>query len=320
MGLRIPSGSTVMALREQLHTDTNIPTNRIIIAEMNEAGFNRVLCDAESMATITDSASSLYCIEVPETPDDSSGLTLCLMNVKKCDKTATTKAFGAPFCIQVNRDISHVELQKLILKHMAIQLKPETFAYTTPIGQMFKLNLQDPTCDPDTYLEPTVEHPLFTEIIDNALIILSPDAGPAHVKLHLEWTEPEKFFISPSTMDEFVEHESVSKLKENMPNETTLTLEQCLEHYTRAETLSTEDAWRCPQCKEYLPVVKTLGLWSLPDVLIIHLKRFRQQQYKGPQAAKLTTMVEFPLTSFDMTPHLANSNGTAYSTAAQLNG
>lgn len=33
---------------------------------------------------------------------------------------------------------------------------------------------------------------------------------------------------------------------------------------------------RCPQCQRYMPVVKTLGLWSLPDILVIHLKRFRQ--------------------------------------------
>lgn len=87
--------------------------------------------------------------------------------------------------------------------------------------------------------------------------------------------------------------------------DTALTLEQCLEHYTKAETLSAEDAWRCPHCQKYLPVVKTLGLWSLPDILVIHFKRFRQQHTKGPQSAKLTTTVQFPLTNFDMSPHLA---------------
>lgn len=84
-----------------------------------------------------------------------------------------------------------------------------------------------------------------------------------------------------------------------------------MEHYTKAETLSAEDAWRCPNCQKYLPVVKTLGLWSLPDILVIHFKRFRQQHIKGPQSAKLTTTVKFPLNGFDMSPHLARtSNGT----------
>lgn len=51
-------------------------------------------------------------------------------------------------------------------------------------------------------------------------------------------------------------------------DDSSLTLEDCLEHYTKAETLSAEDAWRCPNCQKYLPVVKTLGLWSLPDILV----------------------------------------------------
>lgn len=55
-----------------------------------------------------------------------------------------------------------------------------------------------------------------------------------------------------------------------------LTLEECLRHYTKAETLTMDDAWRCPHCQQYLPVVKTLDIWSLPDILIVHFKRFRQ--------------------------------------------
>lgn len=43
---------------------------------------------------------------------------------------------------------------------------------------------------------------------------------------------------------------------------------------------------------------------------VIHFKRFRQHQMKGPQAAKLTTMVTFPMHGFDMSPHLAKTEGS----------
>lgn len=56
-----------------------------------------------------------------------------------------------------------------------------------------------------------VEHPLFTEMIDLALSVLPNDAGPPHVKLLLEWTEPDTFFCDMS--DPFVVHESVSQLE-----------------------------------------------------------------------------------------------------------
>lgn len=146
-------------------------------------------------------------------------------------------------------------------------------------------------------------------MIDLALSVQPTDSGPAHIKLLLEWFEPEKHFTD--LKDHVVEHESVSRVQEKNSVSSNLTLEQCLDHYTKAETLSAEDAWRCPHCQQYLPVVKTIGLWSTPDILVIHFKRFRQQQLKGPQSSKLTTMVTFPLTGFDMSPHLAKPASSA---------
>ncbi|KAJ6641681.1 Ubiquitin carboxyl-terminal hydrolase 31 [Pseudolycoriella hygida] len=311
LGLGVPPGSPIVAIREQLQADTGIPSERIVLAEITDTGFSRVFCDSHPISSLSEE-DSIYCIETQSTTENSTNLTLIVANVQRSDNDSTCKRFGTPFCLQVSRDVSYIELQKKLLKEMQSVLKPEVFSYSTAPSKMFKVRLQDVSADPDTYIEPTVEHPLFTEMIDLALAILPTDGGPPHVKLLLEWSEPEKYFSDLT--DPFVEHESVSQLKERCSGNSSLTLEQCLEHYTKAETLSAEDAWRCPHCQKYLPVVKTLGLWSLPDILVIHFKRFRQQYIKGPQAAKLTTTVKFPLNGFDMTPHLArdpkaNTNG-----------
>lgn len=302
LGLGVPHGSPVMVLREQLHADTGIAVDRMILAEVSEGGFNRVYCDSHLVSSIGDDGS-VYCIESPPVGEGMTQIVLCISNARRDVGSGEVRRFGTPFCIVVNRDISYVELQKLLLKEMASILKSEVFAFSTPVQEMFKMRLQDPSCDADAYLECNVEHPLFTEMIDLALSVLPTDAGPAHVKLLIEWTNPERFFSDMT--DPFVEHESVGQMKEKIPANSALTLEQCLEHYTKAETLSAEDAWRCPHCQKYLPVVKTLGLWSLPDIMVIHFKRFRQQQLRGPQSAKLTTLVKFPLNGFDMSPHLA---------------
>ena len=79
--------------------------------------------------------------------------------------------------------------------------------------------------------------------------------------------------------------------------------------YTKAETLGDGDAWFCPQCKRKQEVVKRMGLWSLPDVLIIHLKRFRQMANSNA-SNKLSTLVEFPLESVDMSPFVTKSNNS----------
>ncbi|XP_016929445.2 ubiquitin carboxyl-terminal hydrolase 43 isoform X1 [Drosophila suzukii] len=333
MGLRVPAGSPIVALREQLQTDTGIEGSRMVLVDLNAEGFSRVFYDTQPVETLA-SIETIYCIEVPEaTPvpkaaappetadkpasttvapapaaaQAQSDLLLLVANVYRAKDGKDISRFGAPFSMKAPRDCSFQDLQKRMLREMAPLLKPEVFSYATPLNEMFRIRLQDPSADPDTYLE-QVEHPLLTEMIDMALSVLSSEAGPQHIKLLLEWSSPEAHFISKQqdTEDAVVEHESVARLSASKPTDTaSLTLEQCLEHYTKAETLSAEDAWRCPHCQQYLPVVKTLGLWSLPDILVVHFKRFRQHQSKGPQAAKLTTMVKFPLTAFDMSPHLA---------------
>lgn len=115
------------------------------------------------------------------------------------------------------------------------------------------------------------------ECVDQALALCSEDAGPAHVKLVLEWSAETKASIIADDKDLIEEHASVKQLKtQSLQGGYPLTLEDCLNHYTKAETLSVEDAWRCPHCQQYLPVVKTLDVWSLPDILVVHFKRFRQ--------------------------------------------
>ncbi|XP_034477110.1 ubiquitin carboxyl-terminal hydrolase 31 isoform X2 [Drosophila innubila] len=333
MGLRVPAGSPIVALREQLQ-ETGIAASRMVLVDLNAEGFTRVFYDTQPVETLS-SNENIYCIEVPEVsptpkasldaaPADaaekpmataaathSTDLLLLVANVHRKpagegESNVVCTRLGAPFSMKAPRDCSYQDLQKRMLREMSTLLKPEVFSYATPLTDMFKIRLQDPSADPDTYLE-QVEHPLLTEMIDMALSVLSSEAGPTHIKLLLEWSAPETHFVNvQSDADAVVEHESVARLSASKPNDTAaLTLEQCLEHYTKAETLSAEDAWRCPHCQQYLPVVKTLGLWSLPDILVVHFKRFRQHQSKGPQAAKLTTMVNFPLTAFDMSPHLA---------------
>ena len=48
----------------------------------------------------------------------------------------------------------------------------------------------------------------------------------------------------------------------------------------------------CPKCKEHRQAFKKMELWRLPDVLVIHLKRFSFNTYSRD---KIDTMVSFPI-------------------------
>ncbi|KAI0235568.1 ubiquitin-specific protease doa4 [Massospora cicadina] len=65
----------------------------------------------------------------------------------------------------------------------------------------------------------------------------------------------------------------------------------CLELFIQEETLVGENAWFCPRCRCARPSTKRLTISRLPDVLLIHLKRF---SYEGPFRNKLDTDVTIP--------------------------
>lgn len=211
--------------------------------------------------------------------------------------------------MQVSRETSYEDLQKLLLKEMHASLSDNVLSFNQSPG-LFNIRVADPAATPiqDEHpcISPAVEHPLYTEPIEQALALCADDSGPAHVKLILEWDEDTKQKIIHDDNDQIEEHASAKQVKINSDSSSSVTLEKCFELYTKEEVLGVEDAWHCPHCNKKREVVKKLGLWSLPDILVIHMKRFRQQS-KQLSTSKLTMLVDFPLYGFDMTPHLAHA-------------
>lgn len=93
MSLNIPQGSSILALREQLHTDTQINTKRMILTEILSTGFGRLFCDSHPLSNII-SDECVTCIELPEKIEDSQ-VAICFINVHKNE--TLTKRFGEFF-------------------------------------------------------------------------------------------------------------------------------------------------------------------------------------------------------------------------------
>jgi len=77
----------------------------------------------------------------------------------------------------------------------------------------------------------------------------------------------------------------------------------CLEAFTKEETLRKSEAWYCSKCKKHMTATKKFDLWKVPDILIIHLKRF---SYNSLWRDKISTMVDFPITGLDMSNFIVN--------------
>lgn len=76
-----------------------------------------------------------------------------------------------------------------------------------------------------------------------------------------------------------------------------ISLEECFAETAKTETLSEENAWYCNRCKELRRADKTLEIWTLPDILVIHLKRFSGERYSRN---KVDVLVDFPLEGLDL--------------------
>jgi ubiquitin carboxyl-terminal hydrolase 8 len=73
------------------------------------------------------------------------------------------------------------------------------------------------------------------------------------------------------------------------------TLERCLIEYTKEESLTGINKYRCDHCKDLKDAKKSIKLWYVPNRLIIALKRF-----SDGGKAKDSTFVKFPVKDFDI--------------------
>ncbi|NXS40017.1 UBP31 hydrolase, partial [Balaeniceps rex] len=350
IGVAVPISGTVARLREAVSSETKIPTEQIVLTEMYYDGFHRSFCDTDDLDTIHESdcifafetpeifrpegilsqrgihvnnnLNNLKCgTEHSRTISYSQGTlksgkleqssTKPAANDKivllVCNRACTgqqSKRFGLPFVLHLEKTIAWDILQKEILEKMQYFLRPAACMQVCPFS------LRVVSVVGITYLLPQEERPLCHPTVERALKSCG-QGGTAHVKLVVEWDKETKDYLFVNTEEEYIpDSESVRQQRELHHQPQTCTLSQCFQLYTKEEQLAPDDAWRCPHCKQLQQGSITLSLWTLPDVLIIHLKRFRQE---GDRRMKLQNMVKFPLSGLDMTPHVVKRSQSSWS-------
>ncbi|XP_077241064.1 ubiquitin-specific protease 8 isoform X2 [Tasmannia lanceolata] len=85
-----------------------------------------------------------------------------------------------------------------------------------------------------------------------------------------------------------------------------ISLYTCLEAFLKEEPLGPEDMWYCPCCTKHQQASKKLDLWRLPEILVIHLKRFSYSRF---MKNKLETFVDFPTHDLDLSRYIAHKSG-----------
>ncbi|XP_074927384.1 ubiquitin carboxyl-terminal hydrolase 11 [Chelonoidis abingdonii] len=109
----------------------------------------------------------------------------------------------------------------------------------------------------------------------------------------IDWdSDMKKRYYDEEEAEGYVKHDCMGHVQRRQP----VKLRECVELFTTVETLEEENPWYCPTCKRHQLATKKLDLWALPEVLIIHLKRF---SYTRLAREKLDMLVEFPIRDLD---------------------
>ncbi|KAK2895949.1 ubiquitin carboxyl-terminal hydrolase 33 isoform X1 [Channa argus] len=93
-----------------------------------------------------------------------------------------------------------------------------------------------------------------------------------------------------------------------------VTLQDCLAAFFARDELKGDNMYSCEKCKKLRNGVKFCKMQSLPEILCIHLKRFRHELMFS---TKISTHVSFPLEGLDLQPFLAK-DGSAQITNYDL--
>jgi len=86
--------------------------------------------------------------------------------------------------------------------------------------------------------------------------------------------------------------------------ETLCHLNDCLSSFIEVEELEESELYMCGNCKQKQRSTKRFWIRRLPNVLCLHLKRFRWSTYFR---VKVDTYVDFPLRGLDMNGYLLNN-------------
>jgi ubiquitin carboxyl-terminal hydrolase 4/11/15 len=141
------------------------------------------------------------------------------------------------------------------------------------------------------------------------------DDNPYYIKLGegilLEWQDDAfeslfsgrdgdgTFTFNEKTVPEVDDPElRVKQHKRTQRKKNGISLDDCFTETGKTETLSEDNAWYCSRCKELRRADKTLELWTVPDILVLHLKRFSGERYRRD---KVDVLVDFPVEGLDLT-------------------
>ena len=85
-------------------------------------------------------------------------------------------------------------------------------------------------------------------------------------------------------------------------------IDDCMDLYLKEDVLKGADQYYCEKCKEHVDGTKKQDIWMLPPVLIVHLKRFKYNDY-GKVGSKNDASIQYPVVEWDLKSRVKSARG-----------
>uniref|UniRef100_A0A7N6AH14 Ubiquitin carboxyl-terminal hydrolase n=1 Tax=Anabas testudineus TaxID=64144 RepID=A0A7N6AH14_ANATE len=325
----VPKAGKVSDLCSALSEMTNVPPSQMVVADVFNHRFYKIYNADESLSCILD-RDDIFVYELSVQKEEQEEHVLLALYLRERShyrdygsgsSSYGTSLFGHPLLLSVPRSsCSHEELYNLFLQRLArvtdTSSGPAAEQTQQPCETTEEENEEDKQEEACSPSPPANEQPakrracrkrrktLFTiqAVNSNGTTERGVGEGGTQPYVAIDWDpEMKKRFYNENEAEKYMKHSSM----EVPQQQTTVQLQECIELFTTVETLEEENPWYCPVCKKHQLATKKLDLWSLPEVLIIHLKRFSYTKFTRE---KLDSIVEFPLRDLDFSGCLLRKN------------
>ena len=294
----------VFSHRVQRVFDDSIGIHEVRKAELDVYQLETPLSQHLISSQLSMHSRSSYSFDRPEMDDTTEIQNMRLVSVlhrvpkSSSEEDSYTKhrrveLFGTPLILSVPLKATNNEIHNKMWNVVRRVMVPHTeFSAQNPPYKIEIANSSGTTvhCDElphndEMFKPPTTSNTLFT--------------------FTLEWTpEGYKGGYRESEAERVIMHDSMSSMHVST-QERSMSLDHCILKFTEREQLGENDTWYCPRCKEHRRAFKKFDLWSVPDILILHLKRFRYAQSSFfMHRDKIDTLVDFPIEGLDMSRYV----------------
>ncbi|OHS98373.1 Ubiquitin carboxyl-terminal hydrolase 9 [Tritrichomonas foetus] len=243
------------------------------------------------------STATYYAFEVPD-PVNGQYM-VCSIKMEKKKKANSfsyynsTVEIGTPFLLDVkslpdNFDTDTEELTKQVEERLSVLWNPPKDLVMSESMESLKQKLsqtKDSEIKDDEKIAVSVSKSYYSDtksLAKNCKLVITSTATI------LVNTEYQGLSYESLLMHSVDENDSENSMK---GNKDLITLKSCFEYFSTPEVLDEDNKWFCPKCRQFVCAEKKLDVWSVPEILIIQLKRFIAGRW---MTRKLDQYVDFP--------------------------